>query len=239
LCNLKCVGCDRSCTQAQENTHMPIEMIKEFLSQTEERGHIWESVHILGGEPTLHPNFLEIIDLLDKWFNKNSPTTELKVISNGYSRKSKDILNMIPEYCYHKKSIKKSKNLPYFEPFNTAPIDLPEWEKEDFSKGCWISQNCGIGLTPQGYFPCAVSGGIERIFRLGKGLTQLPQNAEFLKSMFIDYCRFCGHFFQDKYSSRTARESITVDVYNISHSWKQAYFNWRAKGQFLKQTTND
>jgi uncharacterized radical SAM superfamily Fe-S cluster-containing enzyme len=226
-CNLKCVGCDRSCTQAPENIHMPIQIIQNFLFQTEMTGHQWESVHILGGEPTLHPKFLEIIGLLDKWFKNNSPATELKVISNGYSKKSRDILSLIPEYWHHNKSFKDIKNLPYFEPFNIAPIDLPEWEKEDFSKGCWISQYCGIGLTPQGYFPCAVSGGIERIFRLGNGLTLLPQNIETLKSIYSDYCCFCGHFFQDQYRSRSVRKNTGFDVSNISHSWNQAYLKWR------------
>ena len=97
LCNLKCTGCDRSCTQAPETLHLPVQAIREFLFQTEKMGHKWESVHILGGEPTLHPDFIEIITLLDDWFQKRSPSTELKVISNGYSRKTRELLNKIPK----------------------------------------------------------------------------------------------------------------------------------------------
>ena len=63
-----------------------------------------------------------------------------------------------------------------------------------FSKGCWISQYCGIGLTPEGYFPCAVAGGIERIMKLGKGVQSLPDNDKSLKDMYSSYCQFCGHF---------------------------------------------
>ena len=36
------------------------------------------------------------------------------------------------------------------KPFNLAPIDLPEWRNEDFTKGCYITQDSGIGLTCTG-----------------------------------------------------------------------------------------
>ena len=227
LCNLKCTGCDRSCTQAPDSLHLSIQVIREFLSQTEKMGHHWESVHILGGEPTLHPDFIEIITLLDDWFQKHSPATELKVISNGYSRKTQELLNKIPKRWYYENSFKDgSPDVPYFEPFNMAPIDLPEWKDEDFSKGCWISQFCGIGLTPEGYFPCAVAGGIERIMKLGKGALSLPDNDKPLKDMYSSYCQFCGHFLQDGYLKRDERETKDYTPSEISASWKKAYRNW-------------
>ena len=227
LCNLKCTGCDRSCTQAPETLHLPVQAIREFLSQTEKMGHQWESVHILGGEPTLHPNFLEIITLLDDWFQKHSPATELKVISNGYSRKTQELLKKIPKRWYYENSFKDgSPDIPYFEPFNMAPIDMPEWKDEDFSKGCWISQYCGIGLTPEGYFPCAVAGGIERIMKLGKGEQSLPDDDKSLKDMYFSYCKFCGHFLQDGYLTRDERKTRGFKPSEMSESWKKAYKQW-------------
>ena len=227
LCNLKCTGCDRSCTQAPETLHMPVQTIREFLSQTEKMRHYWESVHILGGEPTLHPNFIEIITLLDDWFQKHSPSTKLKVISNGYSRKTRELLSRIPQRWYYENSFKDgSPDISYFEPFNIAPIDLPEWKNEDFSKGCWISQYCGIGLTPEGYFPCAVAGGIERIMNLGEGAKSLPSNDNVLKDMYASYCQFCGHYLQDRYLTRKERESGCYKPSEISKSWKKAYKEW-------------
>lgn len=231
LCNLKCKGCDRSCTQAPEQLHMPVQTIRDFLSQTEKTIHQWESVHILGGEPTLHPNFIEIITLLDDWFQKHSPSTELKIISNGYSRKTREILSMIPKRWYYENSFKDSQNIPYFEPFNIAPIDLPKWRTEDFSKGCWISQYCGIGLTPQGYFPCAVAGGIERVMKLGKGEQTFPNNDKVLQDMYSDYCRFCGHFLQDHYLQREERETERYKFSEISKSWEKAYKSWNKQSK--------
>ena len=201
ICNLNCVGCDRSCSHAPEALYMPTQTIEDFLYQTDELGHKWESIRVLGGEPTLHPQFLEIVTTLDSWFKRNSPSTELRVISNGYSRKTKDILKLLPNYWRHENSYKNSEYNHYFEPFNSAPIDLTDWQTEDFSKGCWISQYCGIGLTPFGYFPCAVSGGIERIFGFGNKIRYLPENGKLLKELYSVYCKYCGHFFSDRHYS--------------------------------------
>ncbi len=228
-CNLRCPGCCRSCAQAPEKRHMSIETIQQFLQETERRGIRWESVHILGGEPTLHPQFQEIVALLDTWFEKHSSTTDLKVISNGHGEKVNNQLQRIPRRWLYNMSFKETLNTDYFEPFNLAPIDLPGWEREDFHKGCWITQDCGIGLTPFGYFHCAIAGGIERIMGFKKGLVESPQHPwEFLELMDI-YCRYCGYFLNDHFHSREEqlKEENTPNM--RSKTWVSAYEKWRNK----------
>ncbi|MDP6379535.1 MAG: 4Fe-4S cluster-binding domain-containing protein, partial [Candidatus Thalassarchaeaceae archaeon] len=141
LCNLTCAGCSRSSAQAPSGQHMPMEMIQNFLKESETKGLKWESLHILGGEPTLHPNFVEIVTLLDNWFMAHSPDTELKVISNGVSRKVQNNIKKIPERWRYENSFKHDheRDTSHFVPFNLAPIDLPKWRNEDFTKGCYIT----------------------------------------------------------------------------------------------------
>jgi hypothetical protein len=229
VCNLKCQGCCRSCSQAPSNLHMPIDKIHAFIEETAKKNLLWESVHILGGEPTLHPQFNDIISILDDWFEKNSSSTDLKVISNGTGEVVKRRLDEIPERWLYDNSFKSGVVTDYFEPFNIAPIDLPEWRNEDFTKGCWITQDCGMGLTPFGYFHCAIAGGIERILGLNKGYTEIPSHPwAFLKQMNA-YCKFCGIFLNDVHKSRAEQLRKNISPNSISDTWKRAYKDWTKK----------
>ena len=64
---------------------------------------------------------------------------------------------------------------PEFQTFNVAPIDLEGYQGANFSNGCMITQICGIGVTPYGYYPCAVAGAIDRTFGLNLGRKTLPE----------------------------------------------------------------
>jgi len=233
-CNLRCPGCCRSCSQAPCKIHMPLEMIDSFINETEINGIEWESVHILGGEPTLHPEFHEIIQKLDEWFEKYSPNTDLKVISNGAGKRVNDALAEMPTRWLYNRSFKNDSSTDYFEPFNQAPIDLEKWKDEDFRKGCWITQDSGIGLTPLGYFHCAIAGGIERIMQFGKGLDRIPKHPwEFLDIM-DTYCRFCGHFLNDIYHNRLQQRELSLDPNTMSKSWIRAYDTWPDRKSKIK-----
>ena len=232
FCNLTCAGCSRSSAQAPSGQHMPIEMIQGFLDESQQKGMKWEALHILGGEPTLHPNFIEIVTMLDDWFMEHSHDTDLKVITNGVSGKVQNNIMSIPEHWRYENSYKLDREMDtiHFEPFNLAPIDLPQWRGEDFTKGCYITQDSGIGLTPYGYFHCAIAGGMERIMNLGHGFEKIPEHPwEFLEMM-KEYCRFCGHFLSDSFKERSERIGMDVSPETVSESWQLAYGEWEEKG---------
>ena len=212
--------------------HMPIEVIQNFLRETETKGIRWESLHILGGEPTLHPDFVEIVLTLDEWFQRHSPETDLKVITNGVSKLTKSNIEKIPERWHYDNSFKIDfqKATSHFEPFNLAPIDLEEWKEQDFSKGCYITQDSGIGLTPYGYFHCAIAGGIERIMNLGHGLESIPEHPWEMLAMMEEYCKKCGHFLSDTFVERADRDGSLPPPDTVSLSWEMAYNQWKLDG---------
>lgn len=232
FCNLTCSGCSRSSAQAPSNQHMSLNQIQEFLDETELKGHKWESIHLLGGEPTLHPQFIELVTMLDEWFEAHSPDTELKVITNGVSKKTQLNLKSIPERWHYSNSFKfdRQRATKHFEPFNLAPMDLEGWRDEDFTKGCYITQDSGIGLTPYGYHHCALAGGIQRIFGGSNGFEEIPSHPWDFLEMMKEYCSKCGHFMSDVPLERHARSAMEIDPGQQSQSWQLAYEKWRENG---------
>ncbi|MCA9518065.1 MAG: radical SAM protein, partial [Myxococcales bacterium] len=67
LCNLHCMNCNRSVTQAREAMHMPMEMITRFVDESLATGKRWRRIRVLGGEPTLHPQFEQVVSELVRY----------------------------------------------------------------------------------------------------------------------------------------------------------------------------
>ena len=180
ICNLKCIGCNRSCTQAPTTESVAFSDIKQFVVDSILIDKRWELINVLGGEPTLHPEFEQIIEFIhNEYIAKHSPKTILQIVSNGYSERSRILCdkmrlnyqNVRIDYS----SYKTDKVVEYFSSFNDAPIDDDKFKEADFKKGCWVTSYCGIGLNKNGYYACAVAGGIDRIINKNKPIAKLTE----------------------------------------------------------------
>src|SRR3712207_347384 len=83
FCNLRCPNCDRSSPQAPSDECMSIEQIERFVAESVELDWPWERVVILGGEPTLHPDFDDVLDVLGK-YHRHRPETVFRMYTNGF-----------------------------------------------------------------------------------------------------------------------------------------------------------
>ncbi len=229
-CNLKCLNCNRSCTQAPTVDHMTIGQVRQFIEESIAIGKRWEFINVLGGEPTLHPQFQDIVRvLLQEYVDLVSPETVVQVTSNGYGRFVQQQLAALPQHprlVVNRESFKESDELPYFTPFNDAPVDDPAFAGADYSKGCWVTAYCGIGLNHLGYFVCAVAGGIERVAHLGRGIQSLAEVDSSIQDMLATYCQFCGnykHYAQNRgdFLPRSERDVCVEPV--VSETWRRLY----------------
>jgi uncharacterized radical SAM superfamily Fe-S cluster-containing enzyme len=173
-CNLKCINCNRSCKQAPDDSYMTIEQVKKFIRQTKDTSRDLKRIRVLGGEPLLHPNILEILDIL----LEDSQGIIIEVATNGYGEKVKETINSIPSHINVINSYKTSPEIENFEPSNLAPSDLTDFSQKDYENACWITQECGIGFNQYGYYHCAVAAGIDRVMGIDIGLKELPINDE-------------------------------------------------------------
>lgn len=219
-CNLRCFNCNRSCEQAPTRDRVTLRQIRRFVEDSVSRGVQWERVRVLGGEPTLHPDLLEIVDLLRHWRDNHAPKARIELVTNGHGVSVREALAIIPADIVIENTSKEDREQP-FQPFNVAPQDLPAYRSADFRSGCDVIENCGVGLTPRGWYPCAVAGGIDRILERDLGREALPDPSD---DMFVElntFCRVCGIF------ERRYRPPVTQPV--KSSTWSVAYAQHRVR----------
>jgi len=135
---------------------------------------------ITGGEPTLHPQILEIFSKTASFKNRFSPETIVRIYSNGYGPEVQEVLNKVPREI-EIINAKKTSAHQEFQAFSIAPIDCVENRYVDYLNGCGALE-CGISLTPHGYYPCAIGGGIDRVFGSNIGRKRMPdKNDQMIK----------------------------------------------------------
>jgi hypothetical protein len=235
-CNLKCINCNRSSTQAPIKEGMSVEQIENFVRESIDINKKWKLINLLGGEPTIHKDFLQIVNLiLNEYIVKHSPETILQVTSNGFGELVQERLSKLPKHknlIIDYASFKDERIIPYFSPFNDAPIDKSDGSEKEYHKGCWVTSYCGIGLNQLGYYPCGVAGGIDRVFELNLGVQSLKNVDESIAKYLDTFCRFCGNFsdyeknFGD-FIPRNEKAALTKPV--ISESWKKVYKKYNGK----------
>jgi hypothetical protein len=165
---------------------------RAFLAESIAQGITWERIRLLGGESTLHPELMGIIDLLADYRDAHAPEVRIEVFTNGCGEKVNRMLSLLPGQI-DIKNIYKTGRDRLFRPFNQAPADSRLHRFADYSVGCRIIEECGLGLTPTGYYPCAIAGGIDRIFEFGIGRQHLPSPDDDMEDLLAVFCPLCGH----------------------------------------------
>ncbi len=212
-CNLRCLNCDMSCRQAASDEHMSVAQIENFIKESVANNHKWERIRITGGEPTLHPQLFEILQLLLQYKKIFSLNTRLSLVTNGFGEHIDSVLSRIPKEIEINNTAKKSE-FQNFHPFNFAPQDSWFYKLADYSNGCWVMSECGMGLTSEGYYHCVVAGGIDRIFGFNVARKRLPAYEDAMEEQLRIFCRFCGHF-------RRGVHPVTRET--MSPAWETAY----------------
>jgi radical SAM family protein len=219
-CNLKCINCNRSCAQAPSKAELTVSDLEKFLKQSIAQQVQWKRIRILGGEPTLHSRIFDIIDLLKTYQLEHNPSVRLVLGTNYFGNQVHRVLEKLPASIEIKSTLKISR-VNLFKPFNVAPVDTYFNRYSDYTCGCRIMEDCGLGLTPSGYYMCAVAGGIDRIFQYHLGRKELPVPLDTLTDQMLAFCRLCGHFgFQ--WPTRRTKKSKT---------WRSAYRKYSEKIQ--------
>ncbi|WP_187355116.1 radical SAM protein ['Paenibacillus yunnanensis' Narsing Rao et al. 2020] len=223
-CTLQCFNCDRglSLLQGNKNTTMELAQIKRFVDQSISCGQPWEQIRIMGGEPTIHHEFNEIIHIMYEYKREYNPSLRLIVSSNGYTAYTKRKLLWLEEN-YPDIIIENTNKVDnYQQGFNLihyAVCDIHNNPNYEY-KGCWTTEACAISLNASGFYCCAVGGAIDKFFKYNIGIKDLAEvNVENLSKMFNPLCSKCGRY-----------QQLQVDNNNIevvvSATWKKCLENF-------------
>lgn len=193
-CNLKCYNCNRSCEQDPSNDGMSLGQVRQFLEESRAHRIQWRHIELLGGEPTNHPKILEIAKMILEYRDRYFPKTRIVLWTNGHGDRVNRMLSLLPPGIVVENTAKATKVQTAFNTFNVAPIDVKGYEVADFSNACPVVTTCGLGVTPYGYYPCAVAGAIDRTFGLNLARPQMPSPGDPMTKELRTFCSLCGQF---------------------------------------------
>jgi hypothetical protein len=195
--------------------------IEKFIKETVQLQRQWQKIYISGGEPTLHPQLDDIINLILEYKAKYSTATSLCLLTNGtipYEKISQFIGKI--EIIDSKKDINPPKHFPVA----VAPADFKVYEYADFSNGCNIPIKCAMGLNRYGYYQCTVAGAIDRIFGFDVGRKSLPSSNDAMLDLNKLFCQYCGHF---------NRFSVPGWGTQMSPTWQKTISQYKKKKPLL------
>ena len=218
-CNLSCRNCDRAVGLAPTDECISVEQVDRFVRESVDTGWEWQRIMLAGGEPTLHPEFDRILEALIP-YKKIRPDCEVRVLSNGHGERVKSKLSNLPPWVTVTNS-EKTSGKQRFQTFNLAPRDIDALRNEDFSRGCFVIEYCGMALTRYGYYCCAPASSVDRVFGFDVGLKSLASFTDAaLKEQRRRLCSYCGHY---KENFREAWSRIQ----ETSPSWREAVERYR------------
>lgn len=238
FCNMGCRNCNRSCGDDQANVqeHMTVGQIKRFVKESVSQRRRWSEILLEGGEPTLNPHILDIVDELVRYKREHSTKTRLALCTNGYAKLTRRIMKKMPAEVDIIDSGKQTSNQEHHRNFNVAPIDLRPDRSSMFGNGCVLPCIYGIGLTRYGYYPHPVCGSIDRVFGLDVGRKSLPVAGDKLADMYRHLCRYCGHFW-DSNDLDEPTAPVSEDMNGAAPcttSWSRAYSSYNKRRPQLR-----
>lgn len=155
-CNQACANCNRLCHIYRDRTeHMSLEQISKFIDQAKQSGGV-NKVKVVGGEPLMHPQFLDVYDLL-MGACKDGVIKLLKIDTNKTLPIPKVEINNFVHWGGKHPSKKRH------QPALWSPIDLG---MKVNAAPCGQVKNCGLSLDKFGYLPCSLAIMQVRLFGL-------------------------------------------------------------------------
>lgn len=223
FCDMHCHQCTRAVAEAPSPRMIRPDAVAKFICESTELKYPWQRIHIIGGEPTLHPKFLGICGMLAHYKRLN-PGCVVELRTNGGPSYQK-VKSSIPQEIQisDDRGYKTNGDDPRHHDHHVAPRDF----QVDLSGlYCPCVFDCGLGLGPYGYLPCCLCSGLVRVFAIDGAVKSLRDvTPEWWLKALDKFCDKCGFVLVE--NKRTDLVDITPWQFNlargrISPSWQRA-----------------
>lgn len=227
-CNMRCMQCNRVLGVCPSQEMMTIEQIRKVLCESLSMTRPYQTIRVLGGEPTLHPQISKIMAVLD-WYRSQVSESRISIWTHGYGERVRQGLNKLPAWIEIRVSHKELKvGGDDFEPFLAAPIDYSTICPRSYNKGCRqiAPGKCGIGISLYGIYVCPVAAAIDRVLGLDIGIRSLTETSNLIfREQCERLCRYCGHFLKD--------HGIILPMTTVSDTWQMLIKRYKTRQSIL------
>ena len=192
-CNLQCSNCTRFSGHHKKPFFMDLRTVKKAISSLE---GFPGQIGIMGGEPTLHPKFADICELIQKMI----PNRKQRALwTNGFKwNEYKDLIYQTFDKELVHYNDHKDMAVGKHQPLLIAATDIVD-DKELMWRligNCWVQWRWAASITPKGAFFCEVAAAQDHLFDgpggwpIKKGWWKRNPN-EFFDQM-KRYCPMCS-----------------------------------------------
>jgi hypothetical protein len=216
-CGFGCNNCNRMTVLAPgtRDTNVTVAQIRKLIRESIELEWPWQTWGLIGGEPTVHPQFWEILEAVVEYRQASNPTLLIRISTHGATARTTEILNRVATtfpFVRVRNSAKTTIEQNDFVAINMAPRDTPLVDHA--YSGCWIPAHCGIGFNYAGFYCCAIAGAIDRVCGDKLAITSLREvTQERLIAHYAPFCAMCGHY----------RPIRAHNDHKMSPSWNVAF----------------
>ena len=204
VCNLSCGGCHQMCGNIPKEKlfFASVDDIEWMICHLIENSLVKKRICIFGGEPTLHPNFNQIVEVM------LSKPCEFAVYTNGrmerHANRNEEWFREFDKNLIYYVDKKDNKNRQFVQTWNSPKdhykVDDNGWYfRELAKKNCHIWNNCRSIVFNRHAYACVnfptmdILTGENHGWEMMGGEDVFARTPEEIEEQAKHYCYRCGH----------------------------------------------